>query len=75
MMTVIYRRPPHASSARRPIGVPIADEADGPITDPAPAAWASLRVAGVAVPMAGNVEEVLIRLNLGEDVNQKCYPR
>ena len=25
--------------------------------------------------MAGNVEEVLIRLNLGEDVNQKCYPR
>ena len=25
--------------------------------------------------MAGNVEEVLIRLNMGEDVNQKCYPR
>jgi len=25
--------------------------------------------------MAGNVEEVLIRLNLGEDVNQKCFPR
>ena len=25
--------------------------------------------------MAGNVEEVMIRLNMGEDVNQKCYPR
>ena len=25
--------------------------------------------------MAGNVEEVLIRLNMGEDVNQKYYPR
>merc|ERR1739840_40773 len=25
--------------------------------------------------MAGNVEEVLIRLNMGEDVNQKCFPR
>jgi len=25
--------------------------------------------------MAGNVEEVIIRLNLGEDVNQKYYPR
>jgi len=25
--------------------------------------------------MAGNVEEVLIRLNMGEDVNQKHYPR
>ena len=25
--------------------------------------------------MSGNVEEVLIRLNMGEDVNQKCYPR
>merc|ERR1711955_191563 len=25
--------------------------------------------------MAGNVEEVLIRINMGEDVNQKCYPR
>ena len=25
--------------------------------------------------MAGNVEEVIIRLNMGEDVNQKCYPR
>ena len=25
--------------------------------------------------MAGNLEEVLIRLNMGEDVNQKCYPR
>merc|ERR1712215_186745 len=25
--------------------------------------------------MAGNVEEVLIRLNMGEDPNQKCYPR
>ncbi|XP_023323276.1 26S proteasome non-ATPase regulatory subunit 10 [Eurytemora carolleeae] len=25
--------------------------------------------------MAGNLEEVLIRLNLGEDVNQKYYPR
>merc|ERR1712128_411371 len=25
--------------------------------------------------MAGNVEEGLIRLNMGEDVNQKCYPR
>jgi len=25
--------------------------------------------------MAGNVEEVLMRLNMGEDVNQKCYPR
>eukprot|EP00092_Neocalanus_flemingeri_P074503 GFUD01092144.1.p1 GENE.GFUD01092144.1~~GFUD01092144.1.p1 ORF type:complete len:124 (+),score=44.65 GFUD01092144.1:46-417(+) len=25
--------------------------------------------------MAGSVDEVLIRLNMGEDVNQKCYPR
>merc|ERR1712154_80364 len=25
--------------------------------------------------MAGNFEEVLIRLNMGEDPNQKCYPR
>merc|ERR1712106_1011282 len=25
--------------------------------------------------MAGNVEEVQIRLNMGEDVNQKYYPR
>ena len=25
--------------------------------------------------MAGNIEEVLIRLNMGEDVNQKYYPR
>lgn len=25
--------------------------------------------------MAGNLEEVIIRLNLGEDVNQKCFPR
>ena len=25
--------------------------------------------------MAGNVEEVLMRLNLGEDVNQKLFPR
>ena len=25
--------------------------------------------------MAGNVEEVMIRLNMGEDVNQKCFPR
>eukprot|EP00092_Neocalanus_flemingeri_P052844 GFUD01061935.1.p1 GENE.GFUD01061935.1~~GFUD01061935.1.p1 ORF type:complete len:123 (-),score=43.48 GFUD01061935.1:78-446(-) len=25
--------------------------------------------------MAGSIEEVLIRLNMGEDVNQKCYPR
>jgi hypothetical protein len=25
--------------------------------------------------MAGNLEEVIIRLNLGEDVNQKYYPR
>lgn len=25
--------------------------------------------------MAGNMEEVLMRLNMGEDVNQKCYPR
>merc|ERR1711931_261076 len=25
--------------------------------------------------MAGNVEEVLIRLNMGEDVNQKYFPR
>merc|ERR1719431_1850992 len=25
--------------------------------------------------MAGNMEEGLIRLNMGEDVNQKCYPR
>ena len=23
----------------------------------------------------GNVEEILIRLNMGEDVNQKYYPR
>ena len=25
--------------------------------------------------MSGNVEEVLIRLNMGEDPNQKFYPR
>lgn len=25
--------------------------------------------------MAGNLEEVTMRLNLGEDVNQKLYPR
>ena len=25
--------------------------------------------------MAGNLEEVLMRLNLGEDVNQKLFPR
>ena len=25
--------------------------------------------------MAGNVEEVNMRLNLGEDVNQKIFPR
>ena len=25
--------------------------------------------------MAGNVEEVLMRLNMGEDVNQKLFPR
>jgi hypothetical protein len=25
--------------------------------------------------MAGNLDEVLVRLNLGEDVNQKLFPR
>ena len=25
--------------------------------------------------MSGNVEEVIIRLNMGEDPNQKFYPR
>lgn len=25
--------------------------------------------------MAGNVEEVVLRLNLGEDVNQMVFPR
>jgi len=25
--------------------------------------------------MAGNLEEVVLRLNLGEDVNQKLFPR
>ena len=25
--------------------------------------------------MAGNVQEVAMRLNLGEDINQKLYPR
>lgn len=25
--------------------------------------------------MSGNLQEVLMRLNMGEDVNQKLYPR